>query len=107
MSEHGSHLWDWFPEGFAQHLRSHGEIEQALRNDPGPLGPAWAEEQLHIYCTLNRLTLDDLERVLAAGGFRITRLELVTNMFVVPLELAHLPLSELTVGGVKLLAEPR
>jgi SAM-dependent methyltransferase len=107
MSEHGSHLWDWFPEGFAQLRRSHGEIEEGLRNDPGPLGPAWAEEQLHIYRTLNRLTLDDLQRVLAAGGFRITRLELVTNMFVVPLELAHLPLSNLTVGGVKLLAEPR
>jgi SAM-dependent methyltransferase len=107
MSEHGSHLWDWFPEGFAQLLRSHGEIQEVLHNDPGPLGSAWAEEQLHIYRALNRLTLDDLQRSLAAGGLRATRLELVTNMFVVPLELAHLPLSDLAVGGVKLLAEPR
>jgi SAM-dependent methyltransferase len=107
MSQHGSHLWDWFPEGFEQFQRTDGEIEQVLRKDPGPLGPEWAEEQLHIYRTLNRITIDDLQRALVRGGLRVTRLELDTNRFHVPLELAHLPLSDLAIGGVKLLAEPR
>jgi hypothetical protein len=107
MSQHGSHLWDWFPEGFEQFQRTDGEIEQVLRKDPGPLGREWAEEQLHIYRTLNRITLDDLQRALVRGGLRVTRLELMTTRFHVPLELAHLPLSDLAVGGVKLLAEPR
>jgi ubiquinone/menaquinone biosynthesis C-methylase UbiE len=107
MSEHGSHLWDWFPDGFEQFQRTDDEIEQVLRSDPGPLGPGWAEEQLHIYRTLNRLTLDDLQRAIVRGGLRIIRVELITNRFHVPLELAHLPLSDLSIGGVKLLAQPR
>jgi SAM-dependent methyltransferase len=107
MSEHGSHLWDWFPEGFEQFQRTDGEIEQVLRDDPGPLGPEWAAQQLHIYRTLNRLTLDDLQRALARGGLRVTRLELIATRFVAPLEVAHHPLSDLSVGGVKLLADPR
>jgi ubiquinone/menaquinone biosynthesis C-methylase UbiE len=107
MSEHGSHLWDWFPDGFEQFQRTDGEIEQVLRRDPGPLGPDWAEEQIHVYRTLNRLRLDDLQRALVRGGLRIIRVELIANRFHVPLELAHLPLSDLAVGGVKLLAQPR
>jgi SAM-dependent methyltransferase len=107
MSEHGSHLWDWFPEGFAQFQRTDDEIAQLLRDDPGPLGPDWATQQLRIYRTLNRLTLDDLQRALARGGLRITRLELIATRFVVPLGVAHHPLSDLAIGGVKLLAQPR
>jgi SAM-dependent methyltransferase len=107
MSQHGSHLWEWFPEGFEQFQRANAEIEDALRNNPGPLGPEWAAEQLHIYRTLNRLTLDELQLALVRGGFQITSLELMSTRIIVPLELAHLPLSEVAVEGVKLLADPR
>jgi len=104
MSQHGSHLWDWFPEGFEQFRRTESEIERVLRDDPGLLGPEWAEEQLHIYRTLNRLTIDDLQRALIRAALRVVRVDLLTNRFHIPMELDHLPLSDLAVGGVMLLA---
>jgi len=40
-SQHGSHLWQYFPEGFVQLLRSPEDIEAAVRANPGP-EPDWA-----------------------------------------------------------------
>jgi len=104
-SENGSHLWDWFPEGFAQLLNSEEDMIQKVRTDPGP-DPDWAEALLWSSHGLNKITLDDLQRSLLAGGFRVSKLELITETVLVPPELARFPLSFLGVAGVKLLAIP-
>lgn len=82
-SEWGGHLWDrpsW------DHLRG-GE----LRSDIG----------------LNRITLDGVHRALLAGGLVPAKVEILSEPFHPPAGLMHLPLSELAIGGVKLLAVPR
>jgi SAM-dependent methyltransferase len=106
-SEHGSHLWDWFPgEGFVQHRVDDAEIERTLRDRPGTLGSEWARTQVETYRTLNRLTLDGLQRSLMLAGFRVTRLELTSNTALIPFKAARHRLSDLMIGGVKLIARP-
>lgn len=104
-SKHGSHLWDWFPEGFAQLLHEPAEVEREVRAFPEK-GPAWVDNLLSAFRELNRVTVDDLQRALLLAGFRVTKLELETETVHIPPELAHLPLSSLAVSGVKLLALP-
>lgn len=105
-SKHGSHLWDWFPDGFAQLLWEPGEVERRVRAEPEK-GPAWTDHLLAAYRELNRITLDDLQRALLVAGFDVTKLELITETLHIPAELAHLPVSLLGISGVKLLAAPR
>ncbi|MGH9282126.1 MAG: class I SAM-dependent methyltransferase, partial [Acidimicrobiales bacterium] len=105
-SKHGSHLWDWFPDGFAQLLWDPAEVERRVRARPD-LGPGWTDNLLSAFGELNRITVDDLQRALLMAGFDVTSLELLTECFHIPPELAHLPLSVLGISGVKLLAVPR
>ena len=58
------------------------------------------------YRSLNRVRVDRLQRSLLAAGMIVTKLELITNATHIPRELAHMPLSLLGVGGVKVLAVP-
>ena len=102
-SKHGSHLWDWFPEGFGQLLHDPFEVERRVLAEPEK-GPGWTAELLGAFRELNRITLDDLHRALLHAGFRVTKLELLSECMHIPPELAHLPLSLLAVSGVKLLA---
>jgi ubiquinone/menaquinone biosynthesis C-methylase UbiE len=102
-SQHGSHMWQWFPEGFAQLLHSTQEIEATVREAPEK-GPKWTDEILESYAELNRVTVDDLHRFLMLAGFTIAKLELLTEPIHVPKELAYLPPSLLGISGVKLLA---
>jgi SAM-dependent methyltransferase len=104
-SQYGSHLWRWFPEGFVQLLRSTSDIEAIVRADPKG-DPGWAEYMLGEYRTLNRITLDELQRCLLAAGFRVSKLQLDTGPVHIPLELSEHPLSLLGIAGVKLLAVP-
>ncbi len=53
---------------------------------------------------LNRTTLDDLHRRLLAGGLRIGKVELIHHAFHLPPQLLDRRLSDLAIGGVKLLA---
>ena len=104
-SQHGSHLWQYFPEGFVQLLRDDADIESAVRENPGP-EPEWAEYLLADFRSCNRITLDGLQTALLAAGFRIGKLELLTQAVHVPLGLTRYPLSQLGIAGVKLLAAP-
>lgn len=105
-SKHGSHLWDWFPDGFPQLLLDDDTIATAVRSNPD-VGPSWSEELLVAYRELNRITVDDLHRYLMLANFRVAKLELLTEGFHIPPELAFLPPSLLGISGVKLLAVPR
>ncbi len=101
-SEHGSHLWEWLPEGFDQYLVPRDEARRRVLSAAPDLD--WARYQLGTF--LNRITLDDLQRALLAGGLRPTKVQLLSEGFHVPPGLAHLPLSLLAISGVKLLAVP-
>ncbi len=105
-SKHGSHLWDWFPDGFAQLLWDPAAVERHVVANPDQ-GPAWTDALLGAFRELNRVTLDDLHRSLLAAGFDVVKLQLLSECFHIPEDLAHLPLSLLAVSGVKLLAAPR
>jgi ubiquinone/menaquinone biosynthesis C-methylase UbiE len=100
-SEHGSHLWPWFEgETFVQFRRSEHEIL-------GILERAHAEEMLHQFPTLNRVTLDELQSAMHAAGLRVACMELLSNNVALPPEVeAEFPLSQLGITGVKLIAVP-
>jgi SAM-dependent methyltransferase len=104
-SEHGSHLWQFFPEGFVQLLRDDSELEAYVRANPGP-DPEWAERLLEEFRSCNRITLDGLQTALLAAEFRVSKLELITGGIHIPSGLSRYPLSQLGVAGVKLLAVP-
>lgn len=103
-SQHGSLLEPWFPGGFAQFLHDPAGIAAIVRADPGP-DAEWAQTMLEASGRLNRLTLDELGRILAAGGFEVRRLALIAEESRIPPGLPDLPLSQLGIGGVKLTAE--
>jgi SAM-dependent methyltransferase len=102
-SQHGGHLWLTTDQPFAHLLHSPFSIEQRLKGEPAtdPSRPADDE-----FRSLNRLTLDSLQRALLAAHLRIAKIELMTEAAHIPAELAHQPISELAVSGVKLLAVP-
>ncbi len=105
-SQHGSHLWNWFPEGFAHLLQTTPEIDSAVRESTQDGDAAWAEYMLGEYATLNRITLDELHQALLAGGFRVAKVHLDSGSVHIPFSLARFPLSLLAINGVKLLATP-
>lgn len=53
---------------------------------------------------LNRTTLDELHRSLLAGGLQIGKVELIHHAFHLPAQLSDRRLTDLAIGGVKLLA---
>jgi SAM-dependent methyltransferase len=103
-SEHGSHLWEWFPEGFAQFRYSDEEIDRHVRADTDKA--ALGELLLHEYGRLNKATLDDLGGAIRASGLRVARLEPIAGPVIVPPQAADVPLTQLAISGVILLAIP-
>lgn len=104
-SEHGSHLWQWFPEGFCQVRFSDEEICERLRSDT-ETDRDWIEMRINDYQTLNGITLDDLQGDLREAGFRVARLEVMSPTVNLPSGADDWPLSALAIAGVKLLATP-
>jgi SAM-dependent methyltransferase len=103
-SQHGSHLWAWFPEGFAHLLKTTQDLGDDVR---GRSDPRAAAHMLGEYDRLNRMTVDELQLALQTAGFIITRVQLVSEPIRIPPALAHVPLSKIAISGVKLLAVPR
>ena len=101
-SQHGAHLDEWYPDGFVQYQRDPDSIEADV------LGRAdnedWARYKLGEFRTLNQLTVDDLGRVIAAAGFRITKLQLLSERVRLPADVDGMDLSQLGISGVMLLA---
>jgi ubiquinone/menaquinone biosynthesis C-methylase UbiE len=102
-SERGSHLWDWFPDGFVQHRLSLDEIESQVRAKSGE-DDWWANYMLREYRSLNRITLDELGTAILSAGLRVAKIEAMTGITRLTPELDRYPLSELVISGVKLLA---
>lgn len=103
LSEHGPHLWRWFPKGFQHLLRSLEELRAETSSRAGENDPE-ASATLNAY--LSGTSLDDLQRALLAGGLRTTKIQLMGGSIQVPPPLAHYSLMDLVVSGVNLLAVP-
>ncbi len=116
-SEHGSHLEDWYPEGFAQRFgleeimthvsptlvteRRVGVTRvQHLRHGNRQPG----DQMIWEYLNLNRIALDDLHRALMLGGFWVSKAQLISPAVHLTAELNVRPLTELLVAGVYLTA---
>jgi SAM-dependent methyltransferase len=101
-SEHGGHLWPHYDEEFPHLRRTDEEIREHIRGRRGT--DATRRDAVDEYESLNRITVDELQNAILAAGMTVTKLELLTGAVHVPVDLGHLPLSRLGVGGVKLLA---
>jgi 2-polyprenyl-3-methyl-5-hydroxy-6-metoxy-1,4-benzoquinol methylase len=105
-SQFGSHLRDWFPEGWEHLERSADDIEAAIRASDVHTDE-WADVMLHEFRELNKVTVDELGRALVDAGFRVLRLNLLTRAVVLPPAAAsRIALSVLGIEGVELTAVP-
>lgn len=101
-SARGSHLWDWF-EDYVNLLRSEDEIVAHMRANPFQ-SEGWTEYMIDEYRHLNRIDVDELQRSLLTAGLAVRKFELLTHPVRIPTELQRYPLSQLGIGGIKLLA---
>ncbi len=103
LSEHGPHLWRWFPQGFQHLLRSLEELRAETSRRAGEDDP---EALATVNAYLSGTGLDDLQRALLAGGLRTIKIQLMGGAIHVPPRLAYYSLLDLVVSGVNLLAVP-
>ena len=101
-SQHGAHLEEWFPDGFVQFQKDPDTIEREILDRAE--NQDWARYKLGEFRTLNRVTLDGLGRALADAGFRVSKLQLISQLTRIPPGIDGLELSRLGVSGVMLLA---
>jgi ubiquinone/menaquinone biosynthesis C-methylase UbiE len=103
FSQHGSHLWPWYPDGYAQFENTDEELEAHIRS--AELG---REEDVEFilseYRSLNRMTVDKLQRALLAAGWYVAKFELMTGATRVTPTMARYPMSDLGIAGIKLIA---
>jgi SAM-dependent methyltransferase len=102
-SEHGGHLWLSVEEPFAHLNRSPFRLEADLKGKRGTDPSRSADDEFR---SLNRITLNDLQRALLAARLRISKVELMAETVHIPAALASFPLADLAISGVKLLASP-
>ncbi|HMJ36430.1 MAG TPA: class I SAM-dependent methyltransferase [Baekduia sp.] len=106
-SQHGSHLWPWYPDGYAQLLHDDDEIARHITEAEAEAGrEADVAFIVDEFRHLNRITADGLQRAMLAAGLYITKFELLTGATRITRSLARRPLSELGVAGIKLVAVP-
>ena len=82
LSEHGDHGW---------HRPSFEHLLTGVDETPDD-------------AFLNRITLDELHRALFRSGLHVGKVELIHHTFHVPPQLLDRRLTDLAIGGVKLLA---
>jgi ubiquinone/menaquinone biosynthesis C-methylase UbiE len=103
FSQKGSHLWDWFDLGFHHLLQHEDDILDVIRNSsrhPEDVSEYMIDEFRH----LNRITVDELQRAMLAGGLAVRRFQLMSHLVDVPAAALRYPLSDLGISGVQLLA---
>jgi ubiquinone/menaquinone biosynthesis C-methylase UbiE len=105
-SEHGAHLWQSLPDSSFIQLRQTPATVERLVREAAAHEPALVEEFLEVFSTLNRITLDDLQRALLSAGLRVFKLELMSETVRIPPDQARRSLAHLAISGVKLLAGP-
>jgi ubiquinone/menaquinone biosynthesis C-methylase UbiE len=103
FSQRGSHLWNWNPLGWEHLTRDHQEVKnevaEKLKDNEDLLNATNID-----FDTLNRITLDDLQRSISTAGFKIRRIGLQADVIDIPESLLRYRLSDLAISGVKLIA---
>ena len=102
-SEHGSHLWEWIPEGFV-HLSTDRDELVRLVEATDTEDPVWRRHLLGAFRSTNEATLDELQTAIRGAGFRLAKVSCETDPFHVPPQLQDVPLSRLAISGAMLLA---
>jgi len=104
-SPKGSHLWDWFDDDF-HHLREDEQeiVNTVLASDRHE--PGFSQYMAHEFQQLNRITLEQLQRVVLEAGFDVARLELLSAPVTLTPDLGRYRWTDLGIGGIKLLARP-
>ncbi len=100
-SPHGTHLVDWFPEGYAQYRHDDAEILRRMQADGEP---ERVRQMYSAYRTLNRISADGLHAALREAGFRVVKLQLQADAAHIPAQAADIPPSRVGISGIKLLA---
>ena len=103
-SQRGSHLWNWYPDGWEHLLQSRNDLRSDFINN-FEVEESLREEMLVDYDSLNKITVDQLERAILSAGLTIRRIELQSDQIDVPESLSHLSLFDLTTSGIKILAQ--
>lgn len=104
-SEHGAHLWQCLPDSFVHLIRSPADIEAEVRATTTHT-PEETDDFIEVFATLNKVTIDDLQRAMLAASLRVAKLEIQSEAVHIPPELARRSLSHLGISGVKLLGVP-
>jgi ubiquinone/menaquinone biosynthesis C-methylase UbiE len=106
LSARGSHLWDWFPDEFHQLRENHQDVV-AQMGVSDRHSVEWTHYMANEFERLNRITLQELQRAVLAGGFDVRRLELISLPTALTPELGRYSWADLAVSGVKLAATLR
>jgi SAM-dependent methyltransferase len=101
QSFHGGHLWLSVQQPFAHLTTPPHELEPLLDGRPATDPTRSATEEFR---SLNRVTLDDLQRGLLAAGMRPVKVKPIAETFHMPASVRHLPLSLLSISGIQLVA---
>ena len=102
-SQRGSHLWEWYPEGW-EHLQESANTLRTNISEKLSTSPELLESTLVDLDTLNRLTMDQLQDSIATSGMTIRRVALQADTIDVPQSLLRYRLTDLAISGVKILA---
>jgi SAM-dependent methyltransferase len=103
-SQRGSHLWNWYPDGWEHLLQTSNDLRSDFVNN-FEVEESLREEMLIDYDSLNKITVDQLQRAILSAGLTIRRIELQSDQIDVPESLSHLSLFDLTTSGIKILAQ--
>ena len=102
-SENGGHLWYWDSTPYSHLLKSRDELQEILALDKDTSDEVKKACMID-YDTLNKLTLKKLTNALKFSGFEIRKLKLVSGEPVIPPSLQNLPVEDLIIAEIKLLA---
>ena len=103
-SQRGSHLWNWYPDGWEHLQKSSNELRKEFI-EKFDMDEALKKEMLVDYDSLNRITVDQIQKAILASGLVIRRVKLQSDVIDVPESLNHLSLNDLTTSGIKILAQ--
>jgi SAM-dependent methyltransferase len=100
----GSHLWTWFPAGFAQLQLDPAAIEERVESERARSTDEWRRARLADFRSLNGLTVDGLQEAICSAGLVIAKVDFITGAFHVPRDLSDQRLTDLGITGIKLIA---
>jgi hypothetical protein len=102
-SENGGHLWHWDSTPYSHLMKSRQELIDIMNSDTTSSSEV-KQACLVDYDTLNKITFKKLCNSLKLAGFDIRKAIVDTGQPVIPPSLNHLPIEDLIISQVKLLA---